>query len=559
MNPKDFVNKLDSLSWHFLLGIIIILFGFLIYSNSFNGALVMDDANVVKPEITRVLDHPETYFKFTQQRLIADITFALNYRIHETEVFGYHLVNFTVHIVNTFAVLVLVSLIMETPVARQLELYKRKRFVVATAALIFLTHPIQTMAVSYITQRYASMATFFFILSVLFFIWGRNLFIQLQTDKNVDSRLVKIAVLCLWVVSGVMFLLGMHTKAIVGTVPLVIFGVEWLLYRQGKFPWKWLVPLGLVAIGIFYLGTQLHTLNFMFFFRKPNAIDEVITPFNYLPTQFRVMVMYLVKIAVPIRLNADYYFPVSHSFLEIGVIFGIAVWSSIVSLIWYLRKNQPLISLGLFWFIVTPLITSSIIPILDVINEYRMYLPMVGVSLLFSVVIWQWGPKVHAWATAIGVVSLILVYGVLTFNRNFVYQTASSYWGDVIKKSPDKPRGYVNYAVEMHTNGNAQAALENYLKALELDPDRLTALANVGVLYTQTGKFDTATEYFEKALSVDPDYVDALNGMGVVAMNKGEFVKAQEYFERVLVLEPDRQSAINNLELLGQKKEMGSQ
>jgi len=41
------------------------------------------------------------------------------------------------------------------------------------AALVFVVHPIQTQAVTYIVQRYASLAAFFYMGSVLFYLKAR--------------------------------------------------------------------------------------------------------------------------------------------------------------------------------------------------------------------------------------------------------------------------------------------------------------------------------------------------------------------------------------------------
>jgi tetratricopeptide (TPR) repeat protein len=179
---------------------------------------------------------------------------------------------------------------------------------------------------------------------------------------------------------------------------------------------------------------------------------------------------------------------------------------------------------------------------------------MVGVSLLLATGIWYLGQKLPSEWVGLGVISLVLLYGVLTFNRNYVYRDELSFWGDVIQKSPDKARGYVNYAVKLHTTGEAEEAIYYYQQALAIDPDRLTALTNLGVLYTQLGEFDRAEELFDKALTVDPNYMDAINAKGVIYLNTGDFTQAKEYFDKVLAIDPYNNSAIANLEFLGQKK-----
>ena len=50
---------------------------------------------------------------------------------------------------------------------------------------------------------------------------------------------------------------------------------------------------------------------------------------------------------------------------------------------WLVRKQHPVVTFSVFWFYLTLAPTSSIVPILDVIFEHRMYIPMIGMSLSF--------------------------------------------------------------------------------------------------------------------------------------------------------------------------------
>ena len=47
-------------------------------------------------------------------------------------------------------------------------------------ALIFVAHPIQTQAITYIVQRYASMSAIFYLASVLLYIHARNLQLTME-------------------------------------------------------------------------------------------------------------------------------------------------------------------------------------------------------------------------------------------------------------------------------------------------------------------------------------------------------------------------------------------
>jgi len=94
-------------------------------------------------------------------------------------VFGYHLVNFIIHVANSFLVYGLTCLLFRTPMvapigARDVNgLSTRSARVALTAALLFAVHPIQTQAVTYIVQRYTNLVTLFYLVAVVCYLRWR--------------------------------------------------------------------------------------------------------------------------------------------------------------------------------------------------------------------------------------------------------------------------------------------------------------------------------------------------------------------------------------------------
>src|SRR5208283_2669984 len=134
-------------------------------------------------------------------RYIGYLTFALNYRIHGLSVTGYHIVNIAIHIANSILVYFLVLLTFRTPYFRDWGLGTGNRFpdsdcrplvpgpsslVPFFSAAIFAVHPLQTEAVTYVFQRFASLVAFFYLLSLVFYIKARLAFVK-NSVKNRDS------------------------------------------------------------------------------------------------------------------------------------------------------------------------------------------------------------------------------------------------------------------------------------------------------------------------------------------------------------------------------------
>ena len=69
-------------------------------------------------------------------------------------------------------------------------------------------------------------------------------------------------------------------------------------------------------------------------------------------------------------------------------------------------------------------------------------------------------------------------------------------------------------AVQHHSSGKLDEALEAYQHILETNPDHPEALHLLGVLHHQIGKSGDGIELIRKALSLQPDYAEARNNLG---------------------------------------------
>jgi len=198
-------HKINRLSSPWLALILIALVAAVIYSNIYHSPFVFDDKSQIVERMS--IRHLENYLSFEQllkPRAIVDLTFALNYKFGKLNVFGYHLVNVLIHIINGFIVYYLSLMIfkqlsdpsipqfLNSSIPRPsnhpsiqpsftISSSHQISFISLFSALIFIAHPIQTQAVTYTVQRYASMAAMFYMASVLFYLKAR---IEAQSSKQ---------------------------------------------------------------------------------------------------------------------------------------------------------------------------------------------------------------------------------------------------------------------------------------------------------------------------------------------------------------------------------------
>jgi hypothetical protein len=374
--------KWQSLPFHHLLAVALIAgVALTAYSNTFSVPFQFDDRpNIVSnPNIQiKVLtwDRLERLIKNTHKesiRVFSYFTLALNYYFGEFNVFGYHLVNFIIHVASGILLYGFLILTFRLPSLK--EKYGPISYKVALfAGLIFISHPIQTQSVTYIVQRMASMAGMFYLLSMVLYIKGR-----LSSSR---ARFFYFGGMAL------SYLLGVFSKENVAILPLFIALYEFYFFQNLD-----LSPKGKKVVSVL-LGALLILAAFGFIIWGQRYVNVIIEGYQYrtftmwerVLTQFRVVLYYLTLLIYPLpsRLNLDYDFPISKTLLDPPTtLISILVITGLLGYSLWTAKKRPILSFCILWYFGNLVIESSIFP-LEMVYEHRLYLPAVGPFILFS-------------------------------------------------------------------------------------------------------------------------------------------------------------------------------
>jgi tetratricopeptide (TPR) repeat protein len=535
--------------------IIIAALGIMAYSNSMDAPFKWDSKSMVveNPIVwdTSQFFSPEKAGQYPQysavmRRYVGYLSFALNYRFHGLDVRGYHAVNLLIHILNALLVYLLVRLTLRTPALEGSALRERSGEVALLSGLLFVSHPVQTEAVTYVFQRFASLCAFFSLVSVTSYAGSR------LTEKGAVRYL-------LYALSLVSLLLAMKTKENAFTVPVVIALYEGLFFRGRA--WRRalvLVPLLLTMLvvpfslagagepsGVALVGGE-----------PPPGGYGTVSRGEYLLTQQRVMATYIRLLLLPVNQNIDYDYPVYASLAEPGVLLSLAFILSLLGLSIFLVKRSwapgpRLMGFGMLWFFVTLSVESSAVPIPMLINEYRLYLPLAGavVALSAGAALLRGrlgrGAAGRVSAAVFLLVPMVLAMG--TLERNRVWESEIGLWEDSVAKSPGKARGHYNLAVVYHKRGKIRKAAGHYKKALNIMPDVPEVHNNLGAAYLSLGIYERSIEHGLEAVRLKPILPGAHNNLGLAYAAKGMGDKAEEHYLEALKLSPDYAEAHNNL------------
>jgi tetratricopeptide (TPR) repeat protein len=466
------------------------------------------------------------------------MSFALNYYFGELNTFGYHLVNVIIHILNGLTLFLLSYTILILPSNKGKERENALK-IAFLGSLIWLVHPIQIQAVSYIVQRLTSLSALFFLLSLLCYIKGRV--------NQAHRRLV------LFILSFLFGVLALGTKQNAATLPFFIILSEFFFFQPQPFKMeKKKLSFLLLFAGLFILISGIY-LGSDFISRMAQLYEmRGWTPLERVLTQLRVVIFYLSLLIYPhpSRLNLDYDFPISHSlFSPVTTFLSLLAIIGLIALAIFLIKRNRLVSYALFWFFGNLVIESSIIP-LEMVFEHRLYLPsmfliMLVLALFFSLPRRRW----EKWITG-SIILLILLFSYWTYERDFVWQGQISIWVDASKKSPNKVRPHYNLGEAYAEEGKLDDAIVEYKKAIAVDPNHKRIYDvhyDLGNAYGKKGRLDDAISEYKKALDINPNYAKAYNNLGYAYVRKGKLDNAISEYKKALAIKPNFAAAHYNL------------
>jgi tetratricopeptide (TPR) repeat protein len=483
-------------------GAALLVILLLCYSNSFDAGWQYDDFdNIVHnpgirmteltwPQIVRALNAGLDYQ--TISRPLAYLSFAINYRCGTTAVFGYHLVNFTIHWLTAVSLFLFVRGTLRLPIFN--GRYNARAAPIAwLAAVLWAIHPIQVTAVTYIVQRMASLAGLFYILSMYLYLLGRQ----------AQRRPGQVAALCASAFAALCAMLVKENSVLLALSLLVyevilIRGIERTDTRRVLAMSATALTL-IVLLGLLY--TDPATL------LEPYA-NRPFTKFERLLTEPRVLFFYLSLLAVPMtsRMTILHDVAISHSLVDpwttLFATGGLA--GGLILALKYARK-YPLVSFCLLFFVLNHSIEGSIFN-LELAYEHRNYIPSMLLFVPMAIAanhattaLFQDNRLLRV-AIAGAVACVIVSFGFTTYAYNRVYKTELSLWLHSVARAPLLSVAHNNLGKVLWGMGFREQAQARFRQAYELD--RYFNFPQKGKVYYNLGLY-AAYEQRDHALALD--------------------------------------------------------
>lgn len=498
----------------FILIFFIIIFSF---SNTITAEWHFDDIpNIIENNKIHIIDLNQflTSNIFNLQpnsegslyRPVAYLSFAFNWYFGADDVTGYHIVNILLHCLTAVLLYLTILHLLESPVFQTKQRSScSKRIIAVIATLLWALNPVQTQAVTYIVQRMALLATFFFLASTLSYIIGRR-----TEKKNAQLLWFMIAFLC--------YIIALGSKENSITLPAVLFLVEWIFFSSltkitGRHMLACFGMLVLTGIAV-YLLTNGNPVNSImgYDFRSFSLWTRLLT-------ESRILVFYLTLLFFPApwRLSLSHDIVLSTSLMQppttaLAIVFlaGMVSWA-----LWK-QKSWPIASFAILFFLINHTIESTVFP-LELIFEHRNYLPSLFLFLPLTVTVVDMhqskqllSKPVARYALSSVALLTLCTIAFATHTRNAVWQTEQSLWEDSLGKAPGQSRPYINLAHIYQKMGRMDEAFELCRQALTKDSptpskDQMRAYNNMGNISMDWGNFAEAVGYYRQALLAHPN------------------------------------------------------
>jgi tetratricopeptide (TPR) repeat protein len=262
-------------------------------------------------------------------------------------------------------------------------------------------------------------------------------------------------------------------------------------------------------------------------------------------------VSYLRKTVWPDRLAVFY--PHPYDGLSPGQVGGaVLVLAAVSVLVFWAGRRWPYLAVGWLWYL------GTLVPVIGLVQvgaqglaDRYTYVPLIGVFLMLC---WGVPDLLATWhypRPALAVLGIMLLVGCLvrTWSQLASWHDSVALWQSALRTTGPNAFALFNLGDALENRGQADAALQQYARALRIDPGYAQAHQNLGALLARQGPTQEAVHHLTAALRLEPRLPKAHNNLGAVLGMQGKLDDAMRHFAEALRLDPEDAEAHHNLGL----------
>jgi len=567
---------------------VLLLLGALVWATGIDGVFLYDDYDSItlNPHIhqlwplTEAMSRPLAGAAETvSTRPLLSLTFAVDYALHGLTTTGYHVVNIAIHLA---CALLLLAFLRRTLLLPRAPASTRAYAdgLAFTIALLWMLHPLQTSAVTYIVQRAEALGAFFILLALYCGLRAAEGEASIEAPSRaqktslasprtgIRSDVLRHPAAGAWSLAAIAACwLGAGAKETVAAAPILAL-VHHATFVDGSYrralARRWPLYAGMAAS-----WTVLWVLS------APDTAELAGRGYSYALTQPGVLLYYLRLVLWPHPLAMSYDWPAAAP--ASALVPGIVVVALVALTTWGVVARRWWGFAGAVFFgVLAP--SSSVFDLTQRIMEHRMYLPsavvvalaVLGAHALLRRFTTETTPATNAArghrsdprapaATSPGalatfgtpsfaLVTLVAVaLAATTIARNRDYADEIAFWQENVAAQPSDSIAQLQLGrayLRRDDNGDARASFE---RAVALGPPFAPVYNDLARTLIAQEDLDAADAALDRALELDPDLAVAHNNRGIVEERRGNSDDAIASYRRALALDPQLAIARDNL------------
>ena len=523
------------------IGLALIIANAVIYAPVRQFAFVNSDDPVyvtANPQVLGGLSWANVQWAFTDAKVpywhpLTFLSHMLDVELYGTNAAGHHITSVLLHIMT--AVMLFALLLQMTG-----ALWRS-----AAVAALFSLHPLRVESVAWIAERKDVLSTCFWVATT----WA---YVHYASRPGIRRYAAVI----------VLFALGLMAKPMIVTLPFALLLLDyWPLERiraddasrrRGGMSIGGLVKEKIPLFALALLASLVT-------FSAQRSIGAVNT-LEAIPLSLRVAnalhsyVAYIGDLLWPARLAALYPYPDAVSIPR--VLTAILVLAGITAVAIALRRKQPYLAVGWFWYLGTLLPVIGLIQVGPQARADRFtYVPHIGLLLMLV-----WGvselmrrvPNPRVILAPLATATLVACT-VISMRQVGMWRDSITLWEQTLRLTRDNGVAHYNLGVALVSRGDTTRAIEHLQESVRLEPDFAYAHNRLALALDGRGESAEVTKHLAEVTRIMPNDAEAFANLGVALVKEGRTAEAIEAFSQAVILNPADATSRSRLEYLRRK------
>ena len=487
----------------------------------------------------------------SQYTPLVELSFAVEFYFFGLDPLVYHATNLALHVLNTLLVFWFILWLWRSRPQADVPALPLAFLVGA----FFAVHPLHVESVAWITERKDMLSGFFFLLST-------GLYLRFAEKRSGWAYGGSLAAMAL----------GVLSKQMVVGLPLALVACDW--FREGRLRRRTLlekVPYfalaaagGGIALYTHWMADTIGGGSGM------NWAENVLVA-------SRGVIHYLQTYLWPVSLSALYTLAPWPEIVNTEFVLSFLAVLVLLALGFAYRRRWPAVFFGWMFFLAALLPSSRLIPvgIRYLAADRFFYIPGIGFLVVTAWLILRGWAARPAWRPllALGVLTLIGAWSVLTWERTQVWASNTTLWEDTAPKARDSAIVMAGLAARDVSEASYSNAVKNAFAALEKNPNDAAAagiLSEVAfrqgdmekcirlakqvdriagkdvfrirprwsVALSMLGRHDEALELLESIVKARPMAAPVYSRMALVHLWRGDMTAMETALDQVIAKEP---------------------